>query len=322
MKTRNLLAVCTTLCALVLWLGEYGLALAQPPYVLSWGGHGGAPGQFSGLHYIAVDGTGHVYTGEWYNLRIQEFESRGTAVRVWAPGGGDISINSSIGRLYSNYGDAILVYDLQGHPVGGWGSTGSGPGQFKNPQGVAVGPNGNVYVLDSGNARIQYFTSDGGYLGRSPEAIPPFVACSPGVVTGLSTSIAVDDSGNVFVAQYSPAFSHCDRIDKFTPDCTFIKEWYVNDVRGMATDHSGHLYLARSGSGYSAVDRYTTQGTYEWSVGSLGSGPGQFDAYDVAVDGFGNIFVADFGGDHVVVYGTLATPTPETTWGALRRRYR
>jgi DNA-binding beta-propeller fold protein YncE len=38
-----------------------------------------------------------------------------------------------------------------------WGSSGSGGGQFYGPTGVAVDQDGNVYVADSDNNRIQKF---------------------------------------------------------------------------------------------------------------------------------------------------------------------
>jgi DNA-binding beta-propeller fold protein YncE len=45
-----------------------------------------------------------------------------------------------------------------------WGSTGSGAGQFTYPTGISVDGNGNVYVADTGNNRIQKFTSQGVFL--------------------------------------------------------------------------------------------------------------------------------------------------------------
>jgi len=38
------------------------------------------------------------------------------------------------------------------------GGEGAGPGQFRMPVGLAVGPDNRLYVLDSDNARVQVFT--------------------------------------------------------------------------------------------------------------------------------------------------------------------
>ena len=45
-----------------------------------------------------------------------------------------------------------------------WGTFGSGVGQFKAPTGVAVSSEGYVYVTDTGNNRVQRFTTDGRFL--------------------------------------------------------------------------------------------------------------------------------------------------------------
>lgn len=47
-----------------------------------------------------------------------------------------------------------------------WGRHGSGAGQLDHPRDVALAPNGNVYAVDQGNNRVQYFTSSGVYLGE------------------------------------------------------------------------------------------------------------------------------------------------------------
>jgi DNA-binding beta-propeller fold protein YncE len=71
---------------------------------------------------VAVDARGNVYVVDYLNNRIQVFTGTG---------------------VYLNQ----------------WGTTGSGPGQFLNPVGIAVDRNGNVYVADTNNSRIQVFGS-------------------------------------------------------------------------------------------------------------------------------------------------------------------
>jgi len=48
--------------------------------------------------------------------------------------------------------------------VSEWGSKGSAPGEFNQPIGVALDDEGNVYVSDAGNNRIQKFTADGAFI--------------------------------------------------------------------------------------------------------------------------------------------------------------
>ena len=95
-----------------------------------------------------------------------------------------------------------------------WGSEGSEDGQFNSPYGIAVDGSGKVYVADSGNHRIQKFSSKGIFLATWG---------SNGLRNGQFDSphgIAVDGSGNVYVAD-----SGNHRIQKFNPDGTFLATW-------------------------------------------------------------------------------------------------
>ena len=48
--------------------------------------------------------------------------------------------------------------------LGSWGETGSDPGEFLSPTGLAIDRTGNLYVADTINLRVQKFTPDGGFI--------------------------------------------------------------------------------------------------------------------------------------------------------------
>ena len=79
---------------------------------------------------------------------------------------------------------------MNGQFITQWGTKGTGNSQFISPQGVAVDSQGNVYVVDPGNSRVQKFDSNGKFVQ------------SYGTTNSLKSplGIAVDQSGNIFLA--------------------------------------------------------------------------------------------------------------------------
>ena len=82
-----------------------------------------------------------------------------------------------------------------------WGSFGSGDGQFKNPHDLAIDGNGNVYVLDSGNNRIQKFDKTGHFdllfHAQSTFNVPQGIAIDKG-----TNELYVVDTGNNLVKRF------------------------------------------------------------------------------------------------------------------------
>jgi DNA-binding beta-propeller fold protein YncE len=89
----------------------------------------------------------------------------------------------------------VRVFDARdGKHLFDFGKRGSAPGEFNLLRDVAVAPDGRVYVIDSGNFRIQAFDRDGKFL---------FTFGSVGRFPGQFArprEIAIDQSGNVYVS--------------------------------------------------------------------------------------------------------------------------
>jgi PKD repeat protein len=140
----------------------------------SWGSLGSQNAQFNSPRGIAISNTGYVYVADFNNNRIQKFNPDGSFVTAWGTLG---SANGQFNGPYyiaidTNDNGAVYVTDSNNHRVqkfdanggfvGAWGTYGTGDGQFNVPKGISVyrlsgASVGYVFVVDSGNNRIQKF---------------------------------------------------------------------------------------------------------------------------------------------------------------------
>jgi len=87
---------------------------------------------------------------------------------TWDPAG-----NAYISDGYVN--SRIAKVDKDGNWLASWGERGEGPGQFNTPHSIAADADGNIYVADRGNRRIQVFDGTGKFLRQFTidVAVPP-----------------------------------------------------------------------------------------------------------------------------------------------------
>ena len=52
----------------------------------------------------------------------------------------------------------VQVFDKAGKWIYSFGSKGNGPGQFTGPEAMTITNDGNIYIVDKGNSRVQVFT--------------------------------------------------------------------------------------------------------------------------------------------------------------------
>ncbi|MFH1726053.1 MAG: SMP-30/gluconolactonase/LRE family protein [Elusimicrobiota bacterium] len=125
-------------------------------FLFGFGEKGSDPGQLKGPTRIAVDPSDRVYVLDEGNERLQRYGSDTSLDREFVLHGSDFAVDD-YGFLYMLDKKRGKVKEVgpDGLVRGGFGAAGKGRGQFKKPQGIAIGPDGTIFVVDAGNKRIQ-----------------------------------------------------------------------------------------------------------------------------------------------------------------------
>ena len=111
---------------------------------------------------------------------------------------GNIYVADGIGT-----NNRVAKFDKDGRFIKHWGSTGSGQGQFNGVKAIAIDAQGNVYVADAGNKRIQVFDSEGTFKSEFANVGTPLAMCmTRGATQYLYISHAGDEDGMEDAAIY------------------------------------------------------------------------------------------------------------------------
>ena len=192
--------------------------------------------------------------------------------------------------------------------------------RFDGLQGIAADGAGNLYVAEPASATIRKITPQGAVTTLAGTAGAPGNADGSGAVarfnapsrleTDAEGNLYVTDTGNSAIRSITPAGAvvtlagsgSCGSSDGSGAQATFC------NPKGIALDRWGNLWVADSGN--HTVRRIDLQGrvsTVAGAPGACGSadgdggnGPARFcDPQDVAVDYWGNVYIADTGNSTV-----------------------
>jgi TonB family protein len=260
-----------------------------------WGDGGpGTSAQLRNPSGVAVDAAGNVYIADTGNAAIRKVlpngligEAVGTGTAGFGGDGGramcaqlknpsGIALDAQ-GRLYiADTGNSRVrgvaangaILTLAGSATAGFGGDGSpsSSAQLKNPESVVVDAAGNIYIADTGNARIRKIALNGVISTIAGTGSPGFSGdAGPAAAAQLKDpmGITVDSGGNIYVADAGN-----------------------NRIRKIDTNGRIHTIAGNGTAGFGGDDGPATSALLKNPAG-------------VAVDAAGNIFIADSGNNRI-----------------------
>lgn len=204
---------------------------------------------------LDIDASGTLYVADATAKTIVAFDQDGNYLRkiggpkffdrlssVTVDPGGERIYVVDIGGVSSEH-HRVRVFDAHGGAhLFDIGKRGKGPGEFNLPRDVAIGKDGQIYVVDGGNFRVQVFDRNGTYLqsfGMIGKQLGNFAR---------PKEVATDGEGNVYVVD--AAFGN---FQIFNPDgelLMFIGERSEAEgpgkymlPSGIAVDEDGRIYF-------------------------------------------------------------------------------
>jgi DNA-binding beta-propeller fold protein YncE len=254
-----------------------GTELTTPVYANQFGGEGA---QLHAPESDAVDSSGNVWVADYQDDRIEKFSPAGVLL-----------------ASYDSYGP------YQNQLIGPWG--------------IAVNQStGDVYVTDQGNNRVDELNEKGEFVrtfgwdvndGGADQFEVCTTYCKPGIAgsgngqVDVEAGIAVDSSGNVWVADYGN-----NRIEEFNEKGEYLQK-FGTEGKGEV-QFKGPLNIAFSGGnlyvtdyGNDRIEELSTAGKYLSQFGKEGTGSGEFKSPRgiAAEPRTGNLYVTDAGNDRV-----------------------
>ena len=240
-----------------------------------------------------------------YSMPTQTVTDTPTALEVISPTPTAIPWN----------GKKIYAFDTM------WGSKGSGLDQMNDPQAIAIGPDGNIFIADSDNNRILVWDKDGkplqsyGSFGsRADWRDPPQFNHPAGVLVFPNKQIFVADTLNnriVILDENGMA------VTAFGSQGVATGQF--NLPRSICRDHWGKIRILDTGN--SRIQTFSNLGIFNFCWGTYGT-----DAKDntitaimnlplgMAINSIDQVIVADTGDSEMEVFNNNGTPVTVQGW--------
>jgi DNA-binding beta-propeller fold protein YncE len=219
-------------------------------------------------YHLAIDPHGNIWVPDSWSSRFQILAPDGSLIQTWGN---------------------------QGHDDGEFHFFNVGMDNQHGAGAAAFDAEGNLYVADPGNFRIQKFAPDLTFLtawGSKGDG--------PGQFLGL-TDLAVDRQGTIYVLDALRA-----DVQVFEATGTLLRSWGESGVNpgqflspyGLAASAEGTVVVADTGN--HRVQVFSPEGAVQSAWGGMGTDDAQFrQPDDVAIDAQGRVFVTDTSNNRV-----------------------
>ena len=233
-----------------------------------FGGGGEEEGKFVWLSSLVVDKDENIYVADEWLNRITVFDKDGNLLKTWG------EAPKGIAPQNWNPAEPASPHKISLRDD----SAGDAEGKLHGPSGMAFDADGNLLIVNSLNSRIQKFTKDGKYLSGFGNK-----GNGPGDMD-MPWGIAIDNAGDVYVTDWNNY-----RVQKFSPEGDHLLTFGSGERTGVAPDGS---------TPYAHV----TEARVPVSLNSLNHPTG------VAVDGDGDVYVADWMNNRLVIFDADSRP--------------
>ena len=244
---------------------------------------------------VAVINEGHLAVAEYTYHTVTLYSTTGQKVHMFGSAGsyGDADGQFQNPSAVAIKGDLLYVCESGNKRVqkfsitrrsyiSKFGTGGQGDGQFSNPRGICIDPEGNVFIADHSNHRIQVFRDNDSFAYTFPCQNGPW-------------GLAFDLQGHLHVAVYG---SSC--INVYTPEGNVITSYGSGTISypaGIAIDAEGYIAISQYQGNNSGFWIYSPDHTLIRTLSS------QFNyGVGIACDYDGSFWVADFGNNRIARY--------------------
>ncbi len=284
------------------------------------GRSGKLPGQFRTPTRVAIDPSDDLYVLDEGNERVQKFDATAAFAQSYPLAVRDLVVDP-YGFLYSldsRHGKVLEQFD--GQLLGrGVGSLGSGPGQFRRPEALALEPDGTLLILDTGNDRLWRLR-----LTNKLKTTPlPLDARTKMSVAGPSASWK--EAADLLASAGDELYAHVPGAAAFILlDSAGRRKLSFGKSAGKGPDvtrqagglaASARLGLVVSDSRGDRLQRFSLDGKWQ---SNLGEAQGFFDGHSgegkvdhpagVAINDDGTIYAADTGNRRIDAFSADGTP--------------